>query len=226
MFYNIYNIGKTIKMAIAYKLNIWRLCGIMKTNKTKIIILIFIYTMLTIVLYMLLKDNFFFKDFNKIMIIIYLLLSIITIHYLLYKIFQIKALCININFSFIFYIGLIFLSLFYRKTSNTEQSTNPNYMRKWINIIFTNKVVFLNIIGNIFLFLPLGTFIYNIKLNIRLKMLIIIVVIISLEVLQYITKKGVFDYIDILLNLIGTIIGYCLCIRKDIYGRSRKEKRR
>ena len=202
-------------MAIAYKLNIWRLCGIMKTNKTKIMILIFIYTILTVILYLLLKNNFFFKDFNKIMIIVYLLLSIITMHYLVFRIFQIKILYININFS-----------LFYRKTSNTEQSTNPSYMKEWINIIFTNKIVFLNIIGNIFLFLPLGTFIYNLHLNIMLKTITIIVVITLLEALQYITKKGVFDYIDILLNLTGTIIGYCLCIRKDIYGRSRKENGR
>lgn len=195
----------------------------MKTNKTKIMILIFIYTILTVILYLLLKNNFFFKDFNKIMIIVYLLLSIITMHYLVFRIFQIKVLYINVNFSFICYIGLIFLSLFYRKTSNTEQSTNPSYMKEWINIIFTNKVVFLNIIGNIFLFLPLGTFIYNLRLNTVLKVIIIIVVIILLEVLQYITKKGIFDYIDILLNLIGAVIGYCLCIRKDIYGRSREE---
>ena len=223
-FHNIFNIGKTIKMAIAYKLNIWRLCGIMKTNKTKIII--FIYTILTVMFYFLLKNNFFFKEFNKPMIIVYLLLSIITMHYLVFRIFQIKVLYINVNFSFICYIGLIFLSLFYRKTNNTEQSTNPSYMKEWINIIFTNKVVFLNIIGNIFLFLPLGTFIYNLRLNTVLKVIIIIVVIILLEVLQYITKKGIFDYIDILLNLIGAVIGYCLCIRKDIYGRSRKENGR
>ena len=39
---------------------------------------------------------------------------------------------------------------------------------------------------------------------------IIIILVISIETLQYLTKRGIFDIMDIFLNIIGASIGYML----------------
>ena len=40
--------------------------------------------------------------------------------------------------------------------------------------------------------------------------MIIIILVISIETLQYLTKRGIFDIMDIFLNIIGASIGYML----------------
>lgn len=196
----------------------------MKTSKTRKVIEIFIYILVSLVLYFICKDHFFFTDFTDILIIIYIVLSLIVIQSIIAKVFRIEVIRVNKVIYLTCYGVVLLLSLFYRKTNNTEQFTEPSYIREWIYILFTNKIVFLNIIGNIILFVPLGVYISDVKLNKLLLVLIMISIITILELLQYVTKKGVFDYVDIILNAIGGLIGICLCIRKDIYGRSRQEE--
>ena len=73
------------------------------------------------------------------------------------------------------------------------------YIIDWIKLIFENEVVFINVIGNIVLYIPLYILLDG-------KFIIILVLIIVLELLQYILELGVFDIIDILLNITGLII--------------------
>lgn len=73
------------------------------------------------------------------------------------------------------------------------------YIIDWIKLIFENEVVFINVIGNIVLYIPLYVLLNG-------KFIIILVLIIVLELLQYILELGVFDIIDILLNITGLII--------------------
>ena len=73
------------------------------------------------------------------------------------------------------------------------------YIIDWIMLIFENEVVFINVIGNIVLYIPLYILLNG-------KFIIILVLIIVLELLQYILELGVFDIIDILLNITGLII--------------------
>lgn len=73
------------------------------------------------------------------------------------------------------------------------------YIIDWIKLIFENEVVFINVIGNIVLYIPLYILLNG-------KFIIILVLIIVLELLQYILELGVFDIIDILLNITGLII--------------------
>ena len=61
-------------------------------------------------------------------------------------------------------------------------------------------MIFINVIGNLILYIPL----YILMNNNKVFSLLILIII--LELLQYILELGVFDIIDILLNFIGVII--------------------
>lgn len=72
------------------------------------------------------------------------------------------------------------------------------------------KNIFINFLGNIIVFIPFGFLgIAHQKFN-SLKTLIIyfLSVIIIIEFLQYITRRGVFDIDDIFLNTLGVFIGF------------------
>ena len=70
-----------------------------------------------------------------------------------------------------------------------------------------NKTIFINILGNFLLFMPLGYILVKItKMRILLNILLGIGIIIILEIIQFITKRGVLDIADILLNSLGLFI--------------------
>lgn len=108
------------------------------------------------------------------------------------------------------YILFLYLCLFDRDINKNRVYSDGTYIKKWIKILFTNKIVFRNIIGNIIIFIPMGIFIKNIKIKKIYQFMLIISIIISIETLQYITQIGVFDIMDILLNAIGALIGYMI----------------
>ena len=70
--------------------------------------------------------------------------------------------------------------------------------------------MFINLIGNILIFIPLGIFLKYFKIRFISAFVIIIILVISIETLQYLTKRGNFDIMDIFLNIIGASIGYML----------------
>ena len=96
-----------------------------------------------------------------------------------------------------YFFFLSFLLLF-RKTNIKENTVD--YFANWISIVFKNKTVFINVFGNIFLFIPLG-------FALKDKAYMGIIFSIIMELLQKVLKRGVLDYYDILLNSIGIIIG-------------------
>lgn len=156
------------------------------------------------------------KNYQILIMFISLLISIIIIYIFknILKIITKKEELILI----ISYMILLIISLYFRKPFDEFQIENKKYFIKWLSIIFTNKIVFINIIGNICLFIPLGIIITNYIDKIYILLLTTIVIIISLETIQYLTKRGIFDYIDIILNYIGVIIGIIL-------NKVKKEKR-
>ncbi len=93
-------------------------------------------------------------------------------------------------------IWLLFL-LFYRKAQNGVNF--DFYLLDWIKHIGTNKTIFVNIVGNIIIFILLGYYFRNILLG--------LLIIVTLEALQYYTGRGMFDVVDIFLNLLGYFIG-------------------
>lgn len=75
-----------------------------------------------------------------------------------------------------------------------------------------NLDIFLyNILGNIIVFIPLGLLISCIlrrKKNAIIVMIISLVFILCAETMQLVLRVGVFDVDDIILNLLGSYIGY------------------
>lgn len=120
--------------------------------------------------------------------------------------------------SLVYYLFLIYVLFFhplriakYNTINLTPFSTIIRYF-KYYNI-FTFKFWFLNIFGNIILFIPFGfltpltrnkpTHIFNIFIITSLLCFII-------ELCQFIFKVGQFDVDDIMLNTLGSIIGFLL----------------
>lgn len=127
---------------------------------------------------------------------------------------------LNIILLIITYSILLFLTLFVRSKYDTYKYDFSFYLFEWFTKMFTSKVIFINLIGNLVLFMPLGFILSNINkgkikriiLNIILGMGIIVV----LEFCQFITKRGVLDLMDILLNSTGLIIGVLVTKKGEI----------
>ncbi|MFN4150809.1 MAG: VanZ family protein [Candidatus Sericytochromatia bacterium] len=82
-----------------------------------------------------------------------------------------------------------------------------------INFSISNlKNFIINIIANILLFVPFGflTKILFEKLNFKSITITYIFIIIILEIFQVTLRVGVFDIDDILLNVLGVILGYLI----------------
>lgn len=178
--------------------------------KGKIIKSLVLHIFISLMIYPILKEINLFKQYNIYIKVIFLLLNTITICFCIYFVFNISINKTYILFSFISYCLLLAITLYIRKQFNENKVEDPKYLFKWIEIIFTNKIVFINIIGNVILFIPLGVFIRFVNIKIYYSLLIVTIVIVNLELIQYIYKTGVFDIVDIILNVIGVIIGLLL----------------
>ena len=133
----------------------------------------------------------YFYIFITLLVFCYFIKTVINSTYLIYLV--------------ITYLVFLIMVLFLRVPNNISLE-DKFYLVKWIKLLLTNKTVFINIIGNIILFIPYG---YILMLYIKHKyvVLISIIPIILIELIQYITKLGIFDIVDIFLNYIGTLIG-------------------
>ena len=73
--------------------------------------------------------------------------------------------------------------------------------------------MFLNLYGNIIAFVPFGVLLRwarNKKTTFWQAVLYSFLFTLAIEVSQYITKLGVFDIDDIIMNTLGGIMGYCI----------------
>lgn len=179
-------------------------------NKNKIINIIIILT-ISIIIYFLIKDNYFFIHMKKGTIIITsILLSVVFIKSI--KTIKTKT---NDNCLIITYTFLLIIILFHRPITNEKIiKLDFNYLTKWIKIIFKNKIVFENIFGNIILFIPLGIIINYQNIPQIIKIATILIITFIIELIQLTFNLGIFDILDIILNLIGGIIGLILTYQK------------
>ena len=92
--------------------------------------------------------------------------------------------------------------------TNEYGINNYNLFNEFKRYKIGSSLFIKNIIGNIVLFIPFGMF-YKSYFNIRIISLIIITTLYSfiIEMIQLFIGR-VFDIDDILLNLIGAIVGY------------------
>lgn len=117
--------------------------------------------------------------------------------------------------SFAFYVMFLLTFLLFREVTENYSINLDFYLIEWLNIINKNIIVFINITGNIVLFIPLVYFLNN-----KFGFLQSIAIIITLELLQLLTRRGVFDIVDIVLNFSGVMIGE---ITRRLHGRKRKK---
>ena len=86
--------------------------------------------------------------------------------------------------------------------------TISNYMRH-----FSRSYAYTNIIGNVVVFIPFGflfPIVYPDKQNFFKVLGICFLIVIAIELFQYLTCLGFCDIDDLLLNLLSCIIGYVL----------------
>jgi len=91
----------------------------------------------------------------------------------------------------------------------TWASNNFIPFREILRYDITSRLFFKNVVGNMLMFLPFGFFIsYYLKVEkIPLPIILTIIASVSIEVVQLCIGR-VFDVDDIILNLIGGILGY------------------
>lgn len=182
-----------------------------KNKKHKVYLIKFIiYILSGVLLYIILNKIPLFNSYNIYIKILYLFLLEVVLSFIIDNLLSNKISNIYMLFSFFSYMIILFITLYVRKQSSENIIENPNYIKDWIYILFSNYTVFINIVCNVILFIPLGIYISYIKLVDIYKLIIVIIFISINEYIQFIFKRGVFDFIDICLNLIGTILGYIL----------------
>lgn len=173
----------------------------MSMKKSKLIEKIIISVVLFFVFYQLSKYTIdtlnIFLDFT------HLLLCIIFTFILIYLLFK-----FNLKMVFIFYLMMIIVFMFFRKdVAIIDKAYSFDfYLLKWLRIM-DNNIVFINIVGNVILFIPLMLFLlYYWNRSYLYNIGIAILVIFLLEWLQAFTKKGIFDIVDVTLNTIGIFV--------------------
>ena len=159
-----------------------------------------------------------------------------------------SLLKINLIIYFLVYIIMIFnLTLFdelYGRQGLTHILWTKETLNKYFNTSFnivpfhtiklfingynkglvTYNAFFENVYGNLFAFIPFSFFIPLIfkKINKYYKFIIVmLIIVIQIELLQFITMSGSCDIDDVILNLLGASIAYYIfnikCIKKFIY---------
>ena len=78
-----------------------------------------------------------------------------------------------------------------------------------------------NLLGNLLIFLPLGTYlpiIWKKCRSLSATLLVSLTVLIGIELLQFLTLLGTLDIDDLILNMCGILLGYILwkCIKKPL----------
>ena len=128
-----------------------------------------------------------------------------------------KALHILITASFIIYLFALFYLTIGKSgavmINGMEQRANlipfhtiKNYLKQ-----ITRLHAMVNLVGNLLLLLPMAIYLpYFIKALRKLwkDTLAILAIILIIEITEYISKRGSFDVDDIILNLLGAMIGY------------------
>lgn len=164
----------------------------------------YMYLKLGIILLLQMLILEIFKRYPKIFV-----LKLVIILSICFIIFAIGFL-INHHLAFIGYLLALITVLFFR-TEIDKNYSNIDYFNSWINNLFSNKTIFINVFGNLVLYIP---FIYylnlfgnkNSKKYVFINIVIVFGFIIIGEYVQYLLKVGVFDLVDIIINTLGVLI--------------------
>lgn len=115
--------------------------------------------------------------------------------------------------------ALIKLLVFKYPPAMTFEIANGNYIPfktilNYLGVLPESNIAIRNLGGNLALFIPLGFFAPLLRRSSGWKSVLIIALVISaaLEITQGIFQVGVFDLDDILLNVLGALLGYVIFV--------------
>lgn len=131
-------------------------------------------------------------------LIMYSILHLIVFRYMPIILFVILMICY-----WILMIGLLFF-----KTKNT-QGINLDLIGYFKYALYDNVTLLIALL-NIMLFIPLGMYMRYFKLGYFKMCFINIFILTIIEVIQFIFRVGIFDIGDVILNMLGIIVGYYL----------------
>ena len=119
----------------------------------------------------------------------------------------------SLSIIFIYYIILLFNMVIFARY-NTINSFNLIPFRSIIEILNNGNIysIIINIFGNILVFMPLEYFIIELfKVNkFLLNFIISFLIILIIEIMQYVFKVGVFDIDDLILCTLGMMLFYII----------------
>ena len=120
------------------------------------------------------------------------------------------------------YLGTIFLLLFARKTNYGGVNLDPFKIIDELHGMRA-KIYF---VGNILFFMPFG-YLFR-KLNFFIMLLVSLCMEFTIEMSQHITRRGMFDVCDIMINMTGIVAGYIIVhiIRVILRSKERSRRRR
>ncbi|SFB08017.1 VanZ like family protein [Lentibacillus halodurans] len=140
-----------------------------------------------------------------------------------------KAIKVIFSISFILYLFVLAMLLFLNRVGGTWSTDlslletirlNSNFVpfktiSTYIQAIFDGSmnadIPIKNLFGNLFMFLPMGIylpFFINKANKLRMFTVLMILVLLFIETIQLVTRKGSFDIDDFILNIIGALIGF------------------
>lgn len=154
--------------------------------KNKIVINLIITLVIISMGYLVVTHRSIYNNFSLLFIIVSFFVYILGI------VKDKESIC-----AFGYIIGVVTVILIRNKYDNVIN--NDFYIFDWFKLVFKNKIVFVNVVGNLILYVPLFILMKN-------KLFTLLLLIVILELLQYIFRLGVFDIIDIGLNTVGVLI--------------------
>lgn len=105
---------------------------------------------------------------------------------------------------------------------------NPELLKNILNLVpfrgMNTIAVIRSIIANTIIFIPLGYFISKMKLD-KIKLPLILIILIGIEMIQYIFSLGIANINDIIFGFLGSLIGILINSNKFLKVRSCFSKR-
>lgn len=187
----------------------------------KIIILFYILSILTFLIYLRfeydpnIELNYFIRLFLTIIASIFIIIGnlIYSNNYVEKLEDKNKIKKFSLSIIFIYYIILLFNMVIFARY-NTINSFNLIPFKSIIDIFNNGNIysIIINIFGNLLIFMPLEYFIIELfKINkFILNFSISFLIILIIEIIQYIFKVGVFDIDDLILCTLGMMLFYII----------------
>ncbi len=134
---------------------------------------------------------------------------------------------------FVIYILSLVALLFFGSANRGYEYRSVNLVPfKTIELYLTTTalsgtVKLLNLVGNVLIFVPLGFYlsVFSHRLHLLVRLVILLAVPVTVEILQYIFKTGASDVDDVILNFAGGLLGTSICwLAERIFRRFQKDE--